>query len=275
MNSLDGLTAIVTGAGAQHGIGRATALKLAVRGAAVAVTDLDGGAESGDGRKSNRAALDSLVEEIRAQGGSAMPAIVDITDRAQIEACLAAVRNTFGSVDILVNNAGTSIGAVPFLEVTSAQWDTSYQVNLKGTALFCQAVLPIMISQQGGVIVNNASTAGLGAEPGFAAYTASKHALIGLTKTIAAEFGAQKVRCNAVCPGFTETDMHMAVNQDIAQREGLALDEVKQQRYRGVSLRRAARPEEVADAIAYLASPAASYITGVALPVAGGCPVGL
>ena len=275
MQTLDGATAIITGAGRPAGIGRAVALKLASKGAAVAVTDLDGETESADGRISNRAALDGLVKEILAQGGSAIAATVDITDPAQIEACLAAVHETFGGVDILVNNAGTSAGALPFLEVTPAQWDASYQVNLKGVALFCQAVLPIMIDQQGGVIVNNASTAGLGAEPGFGAYTASKHALIGLTKTIAAEFGPDNIRCNAVCPGFTETDMHMAANKSIAEREGLALDAVKQRRYQGVSLRRAARPEEVADAIAYLASPAASYITGVALPVAGGCAVGL
>lgn len=275
MKSLDGMTALVTGASAQRGIGRATALKLVSEGAAVAVTDIAADPGQGGHRAEKASTLDRLVKEIQATGGSAIAVTADLTDRAQIEACIARVQAELGAIEILVNNAGTGIGAAPFLELTPEQWDASYQINLKGTALFCQAVLPNMIERRFGVIVNNASTAGLGADPGFAAYTATKHGLIGLTKTIAAEFGPDNIRCNAVCPGFTETDMHMAVNEDIAGREGLTLDEVKQRRYCSVALRRAAQPEEVADAIAYLASPAASYITGVALPVAGGCPVGL
>ena len=267
MTPLEDKVAIVTGTGAPGGIGRATALRLAADGARVVVTDA--------GASGHDAALARLVEEIAASGRQAMAVTVDITDRGQIDACVGQVRDAFGGVDILVNNAGTAVGAVPFLDLTSDQWDTSYRVNLKGAADFCQAVIPAMIDGGGGVIVNNASTAGLGAEPGFGAYTATKHGIVGLTRTIAAEFGPANIRCNAVCPGFVMTDMHRAANERLAQAEGLDADAVAARRYAGVALRRAAEPTEVADVIAYLASPAASYITGVALPVAGGTPVGL
>ena len=142
----------------------------------------------------------------------------------QIEACAEAACERFGGIDILVNNAGTTAGAKPFLEISDADWDLSYAVNLRGPAQFCRAVIPVMIRRGGGAIVNNASLAGLGAEAGFGAYSASKHGLVALTKTIAAEFGSQGIRCNVVCPGFVNTDMHRGVNERLAREAGIGLD---------------------------------------------------
>lgn len=257
-------TAIVTGTGSMTGIGRATALALAAEGASVVVTDV--GVND---------AMRSLADEIRAFGVRSAAIAADITDRVQIDACLDQVMDQFGQLDILVNNAGSLAGSLPFLDITPEQWDTSYRVNLRGTADFCQAVLPGMIEQSGGTIVNNASTGGLGAEAGFGAYTATKHAVVGLTKTIAAEFGVHGIRCNAVCPGYVATDMHVAATNRLATERNLSFEEMSAERYRGVALRRAATTAEVAQAIVYLAGPRSSYVTGAALPVSGGTPVGL
>ncbi len=269
MKMLENMTAIVTGASVPRGIGYATALSLAEQGANLVVTD------RADAHQDNLAKLQQLVDEIKDKESQAMALLVDITDRQQIDACVAATLERFGRIDILFNNAGTTIGAVPFLELTASQLDISYEVNLKGTAEFCQAVIPVMIEQGGGSIINNVSTAGLGADPYFGAYTATKHAVIGLTKTIAAEFGPHNIRCNAVCPGFVNTDMHLQANERLAKLEKLSTDEIKSRRYQAVALRRAAEPEEVASTVVYLSSQAASYVTGVAIPVAGGSSVGL
>lgn len=261
---MSGRAAIVTGAGSRSGIGRATAVALASQGVLVVVTDMTG-AES----------MGALVAEIEQRGGRAMMLELDITDRSQIDACVERVMSDFGRLDILVNNAGTTAGALPFLEITAEQWDASYRVNLKGTADLCQAAIPSMISGGGGSIVNVASTAGLGAEAGFGAYNATKHGVVGLTKTIAAEFGVDGVRCNAVCPGFVATDMHLQATERLASEAGVDVDEMAARRYAGVALGRAGTTAEVAATIAFLASPAAAYITGAAIPISGGTPVGL
>ncbi len=261
---LENRIAIVTGTASATGIGRATALAMAAEGASVVVTDI----VVDD-------AMVALAGEIRALGVGSEAIAVDVTDRSQIDACCDSVIGRFGRVDILVNNAGSLAGSLPFLDVTAEQWDTSYRVNLKGTADFCQAVLPGMIERGDGTIVNNASTGGLGAEAGFGAYTATKHGVVGVTKTIAAEFGVHGIRCNAVCPGYVATDMHMAATSRLAKERGISFDEMAAERYRGVAIRRAATTAEVAQAIVYLAGPKSSYVTGVALPVSGGTPVGL
>jgi NAD(P)-dependent dehydrogenase (short-subunit alcohol dehydrogenase family) len=263
-NSLAGKTAIVTGAGRPDGIGYATALRLAELGADIVVTDVTVTSD-----------LAQLVLEIEALGRRALAVAVDVTQADQITACVAQCVERFGGPDILVNNAGTTIGALPFQEIEPEHWDLSFQVNLKGPALFCRAVLPAMVRSGGGSIVNNASTGGLGAEAGFGAYTATKHGVIGLTKTIAAEYGEHGVRCNAVCPGYVATEMHDGTNQRLAGERSISIEAMKQERYTGVALRRAGTCAEIAEAIAYLASPASSYITGAAIPISGGTPVGL
>ncbi len=275
MNALEGKIAIVTGASAPNGIGRATALQLADEGAAVVVTDIAGSLQL-DGKPVEKLdLLAAVATEIRDRGSNALSMQVDVTKKHEIENCVHQVMNHFGQLDILVNNAGTLVGTGDFLESSEADWVASFQVNLLGVMVFCQAAIPALRQAGGGSIINVGSTGSLGAEPGFGAYTTMKHGLLGLTKTIAAEFGIDGIRCNAVCPGYTSTDMHMAANARLAAEQNRPLEEVMEQRYKAVALRRAGDPDEVAKAIAYLAGPASSYVTGVALPVSGGVPCGI
>ena len=275
MAALAGQVALVTGASAPGGIGRACALRLAQDGAAVVVTDIGGTAEFQGTRIDRMDLLAGLAAQIEKNGGRAMAMALDVTQAGQIRAGLTRVQDVFGRLDILVNNAGSLAGSADFLDTTPDQWTASFQVNLLGPMMLTQAVLPLMQAQGAGAIVNIGSTGSLGAEPGFGAYTAMKHGLIGLTKTIAAEFGVDGIRCNAVCPGYVNTDMHMAANTRLAEEAGVALQTIKARRYSGVALRRAGDPAEVADAVAYLAGPQSRYVTGVALPVSGGTPPGI
>ena len=132
-----------------------------------------------------------------------------------------------------------------------------------------------MKEQGGGRIISIGSTGSLGAEPGFGAYTAMKHGLVGLTKTLAAEFGVDGILCNTVCPGYIATDMHSAANARLAIKQDVTVDQIETQRYAAVATRRAGFPVDVANAVAYLAGPQASYVTGINLPVTGGVPYGI
>ncbi len=272
---LSGTTAIVTGAAAPDGIGRATALLLAERGASVVVTDVAGDLVVGQTTRSKLDLLDDLAAAITSLGVSSVALEVDVTKPAPIHRCVALARDIPGKLGILVNNAGTTVGSGPFLDASPADWTVSFQVNLLGPAMFCQAVIPAFQAAGGGVIVNVGSTGSLGAEAGFGAYTAMKHGIIGLTKTIAAEFGEAGIRCNAVCPGYIMTDMHKEANERLARETAAPVDAVMAGRYEAVALGRAGTPDEVAETICYLAGPEASYVTGVALPIAGGLSVGL
>ncbi len=275
MQSLAGKTAIITGAAAPRGIGRAAAVSLARAGSAVVITDRAGPLDLEDGTRERMELLAESVEAIRAAGGQAAALELDVTDPRQIAEVVAESQEAFGGLDILVNNAGTTIGSGPFLAATSDEWEVSFQVNLLGVMRMCQAVIPGLQARGGGSIVNVGSTGSLGAEAGFGAYTAMKHGLIGLTKTLAAEFGRDGIRCNAVCPGYVATDMHEGVNKRLATARGLSVEAIREERYAAVALGRAATPEEVGEAILYLAGPASAYTTGVALPVAGGVPFGI
>lgn len=275
MAPLDGKIAIITGASAPNGIGRAAALRLAQDGAAVVVTDIGGSLHIDGATMDKQELLEELVGDIRSAGGQAMSAKVDVTSRADIDACVEVTSKMFGTANILVNNAATLLGTGAFMESNAEDWTTSFNINLLGVMQFSQAVITGMKKIGWGSIVNIGSTGSLGAEPGFGAYTTMKHGLVGLTKTIAAELGPDGIRCNVVCPGYTNTDMHMAVNERLAREQDLPIEEVKAQRYKHVALRRAGAPEEVAQAISYLAGPASRYVTGVALPVSGGVPYGI
>lgn len=275
MTPLAGKTALITGASAPRGIGRAAAKRLAGEGAAIVVTDISGELDV-DGTGIERLdLLRELADEITASGGSAIAVEADVTKSGDIDRSIDATRSAFGRLDVLVNNAGSTIGTGSFLDTTAEDWLASFRVNLLGTMLFCQRAIPEFRKTGGGTIVNVGSTGSLGAEAGFGAYTAMKHGIIGLTKTIAAEFGVEGIRCNAVCPGYTDTDMHAAANRRLAAENNLTVEEMAAQRYSGVALRRAGSADEVAEAILYLAGPQSSYVTGIAMPVAGGVPVGL
>ena len=264
MGSLEGRIAIVTGAAG--GIGTAISLALAEEGARIAACDLASRREDD---------LEPLAGVISGKGGKAIAMAVDVSRKADIETAVEVTLEAWGGIDILVNNAGTTAGAAPFLDITDADWQSSFAVNLKGPADFAQAVIPELRRRGGGAILNIASTAGLGASASFGAYTATKHGLVGLSKTIAAEFGCDGIRCNAICPGFVRTEMHLDATRRLAAQEGIGEAEMAVRRYAGVPLGRAGEPDEIARLAVFLAGPGGAYITGTAIPVAGGHPVGL
>jgi 3-oxoacyl-[acyl-carrier protein] reductase len=278
MKPLDGKIAIVTGAGRPKGIGRATALRLAEHGAHVVVTDLCRKYEGdlafyrvGDDWEQ----LQRVVGEIETRGARGLACPVDVTTREDVQGCIDAVVTKFGGIDILFNNAGTAVGVGPFLAMSQQQWDLSLSVNVTGMFHFCQLAIPKMVERGGGVIINTSSMAGLGAGEMMCGYHTSKFAVVGFTKAIAAEFGPTGIRCNAICPGMVDTDLGDDEYRFISAMEGISIEEARRQAANRIALRRPCPPEEVADVVAYLCGPAASYITGVALPIAGGMAAGV
>lgn len=270
MRVLEDKVVIITGAGRPRGMGQAAAIKFAEHGAKVVVTDL----VRPEHEAEDFAAVEAVAAAARQLGVEALAVGVDVTDRQQVRDCVSKSVEAFGTVDVMINNAGTAIGAGPFLEQTDRQWDVSYGVHLKGTLYFCQEVIPVMQRQGGGAIVNNSSMLGIAAEPYTAAYTATKFGVVGLTKVIAAEFGKDNIRCNAVCPGSINTTMQSEGIARFAQWAGIELEEAWKDAERN-ALGRSAEPEEVADAMLFLASPMASFVSGVALPVTGAANPGL
>ena len=238
--------AVVTGAA--RGIGRRVALLLAEEGFRVAANDL--GAPEG------------TIEEIRASGAEAIALTGDVSDEATVRGMVETVTGEFGRADVLVNNAGIS-AIVPAEETTLADWSRTLAVNLTGPFLLCREFGKVMLDQGSGSIVNVSSVAGLLGVGDRAAYNASKHGLIGLTRTLAAEWGGRGVRANAVCPGWVKTEM-----DDEDQGAGGYTDRDIEGR---VPMARFATPEDVARAVAFLADPQWSgFINGHTLSVDGG-----
>lgn len=249
---LDGKVALVTGA--SRGIGLATATAFAEAGADVLLSS----------RKAE--ALEAAVEGIREAEGPVAGRVEWFAANAgepdQIAACVAACIERFGRVDVLVNNAGISFIA-PAEDTAAEQWRRVLEVNLTGPFLLSQAFGRMMLEAGIGSIVNVASIAGLRGVADRAAYNASKHGLVGLTRTLAAEWGGRGVRVNAVCPGWVKTEMDVA---DQAAGGYVDTDIVEQ-----VPMGRFAAPDDIAAAIAFLADPASSgFVNGVTLPVDGG-----
>jgi len=252
---LAGQVAIVTGAG--RGIGRATALELARMGADIVVAELD------------QAGAKRTAAEVTALGRRALAVPTDVTSRADLRGMVDRARAELGRIDILVNNAGIYRAAAT-LDVTEEHWDAVLDINAKGVFFASQAVLPTMIAQKSGSIVNLASMAGKIGSRTNLPYNASKAAVISMTKSLALAHAAEGVRVNCVCPGFVETDMWAAVAREQGALLGLTAEEFTRQRAAQVPLGRMERPEDVAHVIAFLASPRAAYMTGQALSVDGG-----
>jgi len=264
--TLAGKVAIVTGATKAKGLGKAIAVKLAEQGAKVALT----------GRASSKDGVEANVSEIKANGGDAMAVLVDVSDPAQVDAAVKQVADAWGRVDILVNNAGVGFGSAVLNENQDKDWNANYGVNVKGTIELCRGVIPYMEKAGGGSIVNVASTAGIAASVGMPyPYVATKHGLVGATKVLALEFASKGIRANVVAPGAINTDMLQTAYAAIAEAEGITVEEAAAKENSSIPMGRPAEPEEIADAIVYLASPGASYITGVVLPVAGGMAPGI
>lgn len=246
-----GRAGLVTGGGS--GLGRATALAFAGGGTAVLVADRDGDAAAG------------VAAEVVASGGSAVACTTDVTDPAACDAMVAACVEAFGRLDVAVNNAGTTGVAGSVVDYPLDAWRATMVVNLDGVFHSMRSELPVMVGAGRGAIVNVASGAGLRGFPGLPAYVASKHGVVGLTRSAAIECAPLGVRINCVCPGSTRTPM----------LEGYMGGDPKVERMMtaGVPLRRLGTPEEIAAAIVWLCSDEASYMVGHALAVDGGATV--
>jgi 3-oxoacyl-[acyl-carrier protein] reductase len=272
MGQLDGKVAVVTGVGRPLGIGRACALKLASMGAEVMISDICRKYE-GDLAFYNLGQweqLEKVVHEVEQLGRKARAFKVDVTRRSEIEEMVAAVIEQFGHIDILVNNAGTAVGVGPFLMISEAAWDKTFEVNVKGIYHSCQLVLPHMIEGGGGRIINISSGAGLRGAAFFGAYTASKFAVVGMTQALAAEFARFKINVNAVCPGMVETDLGFEEYEFLSFLKGRTPEEIRQKVAEGIPIGRVATADDIAEVVAFLASPAADYMVGQAVAVTGG-----
>jgi 3-oxoacyl-[acyl-carrier protein] reductase len=236
--------ALVTGA--SRGLGQAIALALAAEGATIAAV-----ARSED-------ALASSLEAIRAAGGTAEPFALDVSDTAACEATVEKITARFSKIDVLVNNAGVTRDGL-LMRMSAEQWDTVLDTNLKGAFNLTKLVGRLMIRERAGRIINISSVIGLMGNAGQANYAASKAGLIGFTKSVAREFASRGITCNAVCPGFIETDMTKDLSEDL-----------KKKLLTSIPLQRLGQPDDVAGVVAFLCSPAANYITGQTLTVDGG-----
>lgn len=244
MENLEGKTAFISGA--SQGIGRACAVALAKMGARVAL-----GAR-------NEAKLEAVAEEIVSSGGQAKSFVMDVSDETSIQAASKAAIAHFGSVDILVNNAGITRDNL-LLRMKRTDWDAVMATNLTGTFLLTQALLNPMLRARWGRIINVSSVVGRVGQAGQANYAASKAGLIGFTRSMARELASRSVTVNAVAPGYVETAMTAVL--DAKQREAMLSH---------IPLGRPGSEQEVAHAVAFLASPQAGYITGHVLDVNGG-----
>ncbi len=244
MNGLGGKVALVTGGG--RGIGRAITQRLASEGAKVAVSDID------------EASAKVTAEEV---GGGAVGVRIDVADRASVQAGVAAAEQALGPLDVLVNNAGWE-RVSPFLDSDEEDWARIVAINFIGPLNCCKAVLPGMVERGQGRIVSISSDAGRAGSSGEAVYSGAKAGIIGFSKTIAREMARYGINVNVVCPGPTATQMFDEVTADRPNlREALV---------RAIPLRRPADPDEIAAAVAFLASDDARYMTGQTLSVSGG-----
>ena len=247
--------AIVTGG--NRGIGAAIAGALAQRGASVTIMARDD------------AARDACVTALRRAGATAHGVRCDVSSDRSVDEAFSRAVDTLGPAGVLVNGAGVAEGA-PFNQTTRAAWGRMIGVNLTGTFLCTAAVVPAMLDAGWGRVVNIASTAGLRGYKTMTAYCASKHGVVGFTRALAAETARHGVTVNAVCPGYTDTDMSDRAIANLVAALGKSPDEARAMLIRSIPRGQLTTPQEVASAVVWLCSPDAGAVTGIALPVAGG-----
>jgi 3-oxoacyl-[acyl-carrier protein] reductase len=245
MKLLEGKTALVTGGA--RGIGKAIAMRFAAEGANVAFSDLN----YDDNAK-------AMEQEIATLGVKGKAYASDASSFEGSDKLINDVMADFGSIDVLVNNAGITRDGL-LMRMTEADWDLVIKVNLKSIFNMTKAVQRVMLKQRSGSIINMSSVVGLSGNAGQSNYSASKAGLIGFTKSIAQELGSRNIRCNAIAPGFIETDMTAKLPED-----------VRKNWIEGIPLKRGGKPDDVADVALFLASPLSSYVTGQVISVCGG-----
>ncbi len=273
MSDLSEKVALVTGAGGERGIGRAIATRLARAGADVVVNDVVDKpyANGSDGWEG----VASVAREIEALGRRALVAVADIRDASQVDDMVANAVDAFGRIDILVSNAASRPGPdrVPVVDLHEDVWDEVFSVNARGTFLCCRAVARRMIAAgEGGKIVIIASTLGQRGRARYGAYSASKHAVIGLTECLALELAQHRITVNAICPGVVDTERigHIAAALRVDAPSQGSREEFMRARARDTPLGRVGEPEDVANVAAFLASAESDFLTGLAVTVAGG-----
>jgi 2-hydroxycyclohexanecarboxyl-CoA dehydrogenase len=244
MGKLDDKVVIVTGAG--RGIGRGIVEKLAAEGAKVVISDVD---------------EESTRETAEAIGGGAIGLRADVTSKESVESMVGEVVDRFGRVDVLVNNAGWD-KVEPFLKSDESDWDKVIAINLYGTLHCCKAVLPVMVEQEYGKVVNIGSDAGRVGSSGEAVYSAAKGGIIAFTKTLAREMARYKINVNCICPGPADTPLFAEIGEENPK--------LKEALQKAIPFRRLALPQDLANAVTFLASDEAGYITGQTLSVSGG-----
>lgn len=245
MKLLENKVALITGAA--RGIGKALALKFASEGAAIAFTDI----KEDDN-------FNNTLSELQALGVQAKGYVSNAASFEESHEVVKQIVADFGRIDVLVNNAGITRDGL-LLRMSEEQWDAVIMVNLKSAFNFCHAVVPVMMRQKGGSIINMSSVVGVGGNAGQCNYSASKAGMIGLAKSIAKEMGAKGIRANAIAPGFIITEM-----------TGQLSDEVKDAWLKTIPLRRGGTPEDIANVATFLASDLSSYVTGQVIQVDGG-----
>ena len=278
MYDLNGKIVIVTGAGGKNGIGRAIATRLAQEGADVVVTDIQRSEEAirPEDRQAGWQGLPSVVAEIEALGRRSLGIFSDVSDSSDVESMMAQTLDAFGRVDILVNNAGSRPGRdrVPVVELEEDAFDEVMRVNVRGTYLCSRAVARHMVGRGGpGKIISIASGAGKKGIARYAAYCASKFAIVGFTQALAQELGAQRINVNAICPGLVDTERVDFIAAALVP-EGQSSQEHRammvRERSERIPLGRIAAGDDIAKMAAFLASSESDYMTGLSISVSGG-----
>lgn len=272
LKRVDGKVALVTGAGRRTGLGEAICQRLASEGAKVIVTDLGfPAADLPADRIGTRSELDEVVARIRDAGGEATAFVLDVRNETQVQEAVAFAKSTYGGLDILVNNAGVGYLMAPFTEMPLERWDLVIGVNLTGAFLCSKHAAQAMIEQgRGGRIINIASVAAKSGSMYLSAYAASKHGMIGFTRSAALELGRHKITVNAICPNHVTTGLGSVQNALRAEQRGQSIDEYLVEMRSRIPLARVGLAEDTAKACVFLCSSEGDYITAEAMNVSGG-----
>jgi len=274
MKRLEGKTAVITGSGRRGGLGEAIAIRLANDGANIVISDIGQSrdAATGEAHIGTTDEMESIAEELRALGAAVSTKTCDVRSLDEVRALAAHAKDTHGTLDIWVNNAGIGYIMKPLMEVTEDDWRAVIDVNLSGSFFGVKAAAEIMVAQgKGGRIINIASQAAKSGFPHAQAYTSSKHGLVGLVRSAATELGAHKITVNNVCPNHVTTALGVWQNEYFAEVTGAeSVEDYLKAMAARIPMGRPGLPEDTANAVAWLCTDDASYITAESMNVSGG-----